>query len=149
MHRIGRTGRAGRSGEAILFVTPRERRFVNNLERAVGQEIEPMAIPSNAEINQSRLKIRRLDAGSRTAEAESQQLTPSPLKTTRHRLSHPVATPGSSSAAAAPLANSALHAGLPLTPAPALAALQKQTTSTALVQPDKARTPTPPETPPA
>ena len=60
VHRIGRTGRAGRSGEAILFVTPRERRFVNNLERAVGQEIEPMAIPSNAEINQSRLdKLRQ------------------------------------------------------------------------------------------
>ena len=60
VHRIGRTGRAGRSGEAILFVTPRERRFVNNLERATGQEIEPMAIPSNAEINQSRLdKLRQ------------------------------------------------------------------------------------------
>ena len=55
VHRIGRTGRAGRSGEAILFITPRERRFVGNLERAVGQAIEPMDIPSNAEINQSRL----------------------------------------------------------------------------------------------
>jgi ATP-dependent RNA helicase DeaD len=55
VHRIGRTGRAGRSGEAILFVTPRERRFVNNLERATGQPIEPMQIPSNAEINQARL----------------------------------------------------------------------------------------------
>ena len=60
VHRIGRTGRAGRSGEAILFVTPRERRFVNNLERAVSQAIEPMAIPSNAEINQARLdKLRQ------------------------------------------------------------------------------------------
>ena len=55
VHRIGRTGRAGRSGEAVLFVTPRERRFLNSLERAVGQPIEAMAIPSNAEINQSRL----------------------------------------------------------------------------------------------
>ncbi|QNI85513.1 cyanobacterial RNA helicase [Synechococcus sp. PROS-7-1] len=55
VHRIGRTGRAGRTGEAILFVTPRERRFVGNLERAVNQSIEPMDIPSNAEINQSRL----------------------------------------------------------------------------------------------
>ncbi len=55
VHRIGRTGRAGRTGEAILFITPRERRFVGNLERAVGQAIEPMDIPNNAEINQSRL----------------------------------------------------------------------------------------------
>jgi ATP-dependent RNA helicase DeaD len=59
VHRIGRTGRAGRSGEAILFVTPRERRFVNNLERATGQPIEPMQIPSNAEINQARLDTLR------------------------------------------------------------------------------------------
>ncbi len=69
VHRIGRTGRAGRSGEAILFVTPRERRFVNNLERAVGQAIEPMAIPSNAEINQSRLdKLRQRLTEAATAE---------------------------------------------------------------------------------
>ncbi len=59
IHRIGRTGRAGRTGEAILFVNPRERRFINNLERAVGQSIDLMEIPSNATINQSRLdKLR-------------------------------------------------------------------------------------------
>jgi len=55
VHRVGRTGRAGRSGDAILFVTPRERRFLGGLERAVGRPIEPMPIPSNATINQSRL----------------------------------------------------------------------------------------------
>jgi ATP-dependent RNA helicase DeaD len=55
VHRIGRTGRAGRSGEAILFLTPRERRFLGGLERAVGKPIEPMDVPSNATINQSRL----------------------------------------------------------------------------------------------
>ena len=55
VHRIGRTGRAGRSGDAILFVTPRERRFVNGLERAVGRPIEVMEIPTNATINQNRL----------------------------------------------------------------------------------------------
>ncbi|MFZ9148321.1 DEAD/DEAH box helicase [Vulcanococcus sp.] len=55
VHRIGRTGRAGRTGNAILFVTPRERRFITGLERAVGRPIEAMEIPSNASINQSRL----------------------------------------------------------------------------------------------
>ena len=55
VHRIGRTGRAGRSGEAILFVNPRERRFLNSLERAVGQQIEQMEIPSNIVINKCRL----------------------------------------------------------------------------------------------
>jgi ATP-dependent RNA helicase DeaD len=45
VHRIGRTGRAGRTGEAVLFMTPRERRFIRNLERATGQPIEMMEVP--------------------------------------------------------------------------------------------------------
>ncbi|MEI8250582.1 MAG: DEAD/DEAH box helicase [Synechococcus sp. ELA057] len=55
VHRIGRTGRAGRKGEAILFLTPRERRFLGGLERAVGRPIEAMEVPANATINQHRL----------------------------------------------------------------------------------------------
>ena len=73
VHRIGRTGRAGRTGEAILFITPRERRFVGNLERAVGQAIEPMDIPNNAEINQSRLdRLRGRLSEQATAEANEE-----------------------------------------------------------------------------
>ena len=63
VHRIGRTGRAGRTGDAILFVTPRERRFLGGLERAVGRPIEPMEIPSNATINQNRLDRLRQRLG--------------------------------------------------------------------------------------
>jgi len=59
VHRIGRTGRAGRSGDAILFLTPRERRFLGGLERAVGKPIEEMEVPSNATINQNRLDRMR------------------------------------------------------------------------------------------
>ena len=55
VHRIGRTGRAGREGDAILFLSHRERRLLYNLERAVGSAIEPMEVPSDAEINQQRL----------------------------------------------------------------------------------------------
>ena len=55
VHRIGRTGRAGRTGEAVLFMTPRERRFIRNLERATGQPIELMEVPGNTAINQGRL----------------------------------------------------------------------------------------------
>jgi ATP-dependent RNA helicase DeaD len=55
VHRIGRTGRAGRRGDAILFITPRERRLLAGLERAAGQPIEEMEVPANATINQSRL----------------------------------------------------------------------------------------------
>lgn len=55
VHRIGRTGRAGRSGEAILFVHPRERHLLKRIERATRQTIEPMQVPSNADINQRRV----------------------------------------------------------------------------------------------
>ena len=55
VHRIGRTGRAGRTGMAILFLTPRERRVLPGLERAAGSPITPMEVPDNATINQHRL----------------------------------------------------------------------------------------------
>jgi ATP-dependent RNA helicase DeaD len=54
VHRIGRTGRAGAAGEAILFVAPRERRMLRLIEKATGQQIELMALPSVNEINSRR-----------------------------------------------------------------------------------------------
>jgi ATP-dependent RNA helicase DeaD len=55
VHRIGRTGRAGRKGEAILFVTPRERSMLRAIERATRQVIEPMELPSVEAVNLQRL----------------------------------------------------------------------------------------------
>ena len=55
VHRIGRTGRAGRSGEAISFVTPRERHLLGSIQRATGQKLEPMPIPSADDVNATRL----------------------------------------------------------------------------------------------
>ena len=56
IHRIGRTGRAGRSGKAILFVAPREKRMLFSIERATKQPIEPMELPSIADINKNRVE---------------------------------------------------------------------------------------------
>jgi len=39
IHRIGRTGRAGRQGDAILFVATRERRMLYAIEKATRQKI--------------------------------------------------------------------------------------------------------------
>lgn len=47
VHRIGRTGRAGRSGVTILFVTPRESRMITIIERHTRQRIEKVNIPSD------------------------------------------------------------------------------------------------------
>lgn len=55
VHRIGRTGRAGRNGEAILFVTPRERHLLKAIERATRQTIEPMELPSAEAVNDQRV----------------------------------------------------------------------------------------------
>jgi ATP-dependent RNA helicase DeaD len=55
VHRIGRTGRAGREGEAILFVSPREQRMLRMIEQATRQKIEPMELPSAADINMKRI----------------------------------------------------------------------------------------------
>ena len=50
VHRIGRTGRAGRKGEAILFVAPREQRMLRTIEKATNNPIERMEMPSKADI---------------------------------------------------------------------------------------------------
>lgn len=55
VHRIGRTGRAGRTGDAISFVTPRERRMLTNIERATRQPLTQMPLPSADDVNATRL----------------------------------------------------------------------------------------------
>ncbi|MHB1991709.1 DEAD/DEAH box helicase [Metallibacterium scheffleri] len=55
VHRIGRTGRAGRSGDAILFVTPRERHLLRAIERATRQPITPMQLPGAEAVNDRRI----------------------------------------------------------------------------------------------
>ncbi|MFT3667697.1 MAG: DEAD/DEAH box helicase [Pseudoxanthomonas sp.] len=56
VHRIGRTGRAGRSGDAILFVTPREKGMLRSIERATRQPIEEMQLPSVEAVNDRRVE---------------------------------------------------------------------------------------------
>jgi len=55
IHRIGRTGRAGRKGDAILFVAPREKRLLHSIEKATNQKIEMMELPSTEIINDKRI----------------------------------------------------------------------------------------------
>ncbi|QTR49637.1 DEAD/DEAH box helicase [Candidatus Thiothrix anitrata] len=57
VHRIGRTGRAGRSGDAILFVSPRERHLLRAIERATRKPIDLMELPSTEIINNRRISL--------------------------------------------------------------------------------------------
>ncbi len=56
VHRIGRTGRMGRKGEAIMFVAPREKRLLRAIEKATNQKIELMKLPTAADINVKRIE---------------------------------------------------------------------------------------------
>jgi ATP-dependent RNA helicase DeaD len=55
IHRIGRTGRAGKLGDAILFVSPREKRLLYAIEKTIRQPIEPMQMPTAKDINLQRV----------------------------------------------------------------------------------------------
>ena len=56
VHRIGRTGRAGREGVAILFATQRERRMLRSIEHATRQRIENMRLPSMRDVRDTRIR---------------------------------------------------------------------------------------------
>jgi len=56
VHRIGRTGRAGREGKAILFITPREMRFLKAIENHTNREIKKILPPDLTMIQERRLK---------------------------------------------------------------------------------------------
>ncbi len=55
VHRIGRTGRAGRQGKAILFVAPREKRMLRAIEKATRQVIKPMQLPTREDVANRRV----------------------------------------------------------------------------------------------
>ena len=51
VHRIGRTGRAGRSGIAISIITPRDRFVMRTIQRMTNATITPHTIPALADLN--------------------------------------------------------------------------------------------------
>jgi ATP-dependent RNA helicase DeaD len=59
VHRIGRTGRAGREGVAITLAEPREHWQLKNIERAIKQKIEIATVPTVADLRAKRLELTR------------------------------------------------------------------------------------------
>jgi hypothetical protein len=59
VHRIGRTGRAGREGVAITLAEPREHWMLKNIERATKQKIEMGSVPTVADLRAKRLELTK------------------------------------------------------------------------------------------
>ncbi|HWX29810.1 MAG TPA: DEAD/DEAH box helicase [Steroidobacteraceae bacterium] len=76
VHRVGRTGRAGRKGEAILFIAPRERNMLRAIERATRQVIEPMNLPTVDAVNALRITKFKLRVTETVAAGEAKIFRP-------------------------------------------------------------------------
>jgi ATP-dependent RNA helicase DeaD len=59
VHRIGRTGRAGREGVAITLAEPREHRLLRIIEQVTKQKIEVATVPTQADLRARRLELTR------------------------------------------------------------------------------------------
>jgi ATP-dependent RNA helicase DeaD len=73
VHRIGRTGRAGRTGNAILFVAPREVSMLRSIERATRQPIMPteiLQLLKKSWVAGQRLRMSKFTEGSPSARSK-------------------------------------------------------------------------------
>jgi ATP-dependent RNA helicase DeaD len=59
VHRIGRTGRAGREGVAITFAEPREHRLLKSIEQLTRQRIPVERVPTVLDVRAKQLELTR------------------------------------------------------------------------------------------
>jgi ATP-dependent RNA helicase DeaD len=82
VHRIGRTGRGGKSGEAITLVSPNELRVIKRIEKDVGAKLITQTIPTKLEVQDSRASELISAIASTTITSEAKEL----VKTLQHDL---------------------------------------------------------------
>lgn len=82
VHRIGRTGRGGKSGEAITLVSPNELRTIKRIEKDVGTQMSTEVIPTRVEVQNA--KANELIA--KIAETEVTEAAINLVKTLQHDL---------------------------------------------------------------
>jgi ATP-dependent RNA helicase DeaD len=99
VHRIGRTGRAGREGVAITLADPRAHRLLRNIEHATKQRIAICTVPTPRDVKAHRMDMTRaavrdavvagdLDAYRAVAEALASEFDPMDVAAAAIRLAH-------------------------------------------------------------
>lgn len=93
VHRIGRTGRAGRKGDAVMFVSPRDSKYYDAILSLISQKsIEEMDIPGLEDFPTERSRGRRDDKRSkgRGSKSKSDRNTKSASETTKNKTDKPI-----------------------------------------------------------
>ena len=55
VHRIGRTGRAGKEGVAVSIVTPHEFRMLQKIEKSIGTKLEGKSVPNITSVKEKKI----------------------------------------------------------------------------------------------
>ncbi len=79
VHRIGRTGRAGHRGRAIMLATPEEVRYVAAIEKLIGRKIPRIALPG---ISTAAAAETAAEAPAETPKADAKKTARRPRKKT-------------------------------------------------------------------
>jgi superfamily II DNA/RNA helicase len=91
VHRVGRTGRAGKSGTAISLVSPKDERFLENIEQLIQRKFERIVAPGyefnrqEAEIYQEATVKRESKNRYRATQEKNQRIAKKTLKSQAKR----------------------------------------------------------------
>ena len=122
VHRIGRTGRAGRDGVAITLAEPREHRLIRNIEQVTKQRISVEALPTVVDLRTRRLELTRaalhetlvagdLDGFSVVVESLAEEFDVVDIAIAAVKLAHEATTGGADGAAEEEIPEASLRRG--------------------------------------
>ncbi len=80
VHRIGRTGRAGKEGMAITIVTPHEFSALSKIQKSIGSKIETKVVPTIKDVKSKKKSSLMDEIKSQSVDEDAKELVNSLLK---------------------------------------------------------------------